>query len=94
MQYDLRKVQLYLDVLVLAKPKVFIGMAQTKFDGHAGHCADEPTRNIVTDQMPAFERWIAAAACVLHGASACGSSPAAGRRNPARARPRAFPRLP
>lgn len=58
-QYDLRKVLLYLDAMVLAKPEVFIGMAATKFDAE-GRCTDETTRKFVGDQMAAFERWIVA----------------------------------
>lgn len=57
MQYDLRKIMLFLNAQVLIKPEVFIGMAHTKFDA-AGNCADEGTRKFVTDQMAAFERWI------------------------------------
>ena len=57
MQYDLRKVLLYLNALVLAKPEVFCGMAQTKFDA-AGKCTDDVTRKFATDLMAAFERWI------------------------------------
>ena len=60
MQYDLRKILLYLDAMVLAKPEVFIGMAQTKFDAPSGRCTDEVTRKFMTDQMAAFERWIGA----------------------------------
>ncbi|HVK33571.1 MAG TPA: NADPH-dependent FMN reductase [Burkholderiaceae bacterium] len=57
MQYDLRKVLLYLNALVLAKPEVFCGMAQTKFDA-AGKCTDDVTRKFATDLMAAFERWV------------------------------------
>ncbi len=60
MQYDLRKVMLFLNAQVLTKPEIFIGMAQTKFDAATGKCTDETTRRFVTDQMAAFERWIAA----------------------------------
>jgi len=58
-QYDLRKVMLYLDAAVLSKPEVFIGAAAGKFDAE-GHCSDETTRKFVGDQMAAFEHWIAA----------------------------------
>lgn len=61
MQYDLRKVMLYLNAPVLVKPEVFIGMAQTKFDAE-GRCTDETTRKFVGDQMAAFERHIAGVA--------------------------------
>jgi len=59
-QYDLRKVMLFLNALVLTKPEVFIAHAATKFDAASGACTDETTRKFVTDQMVAFERWIAA----------------------------------
>jgi chromate reductase, NAD(P)H dehydrogenase (quinone) len=58
LQYDLRKVLLFLNAMVLAKPEVFIGMAHTKF-GADGKCTDETTRKFAGDQMTAFERWIA-----------------------------------
>jgi chromate reductase, NAD(P)H dehydrogenase (quinone) len=61
-QYDLRRVLLCLNAMVLAKPEVFIGMAAVKFDTASGRCTDEATRRFVTDQMAAFERWIAAVA--------------------------------
>lgn len=60
-QYELRKVMLFLNALVLAKPEVFIGGAAGKFDAASGACTDDTTRRFVTDQMAAFERWIAAA---------------------------------
>ena len=59
-QYDLRKVMLFLNAMVMAKPEVFIGGAVAKFDAATGACTDETTRKFVTDQMQAFERWIAA----------------------------------
>lgn len=60
MQYDLRKVLLYLNAMVLAKPEVFIGMAQNKFDAGTGRCTDETTRKFMTDLLAALERWIGA----------------------------------
>jgi chromate reductase, NAD(P)H dehydrogenase (quinone) len=58
-QYDLRKVLLYLNAAPLAKPEVFIGAASGKFNVE-GHCTDETTRTFVGGQMAAFEHWIAA----------------------------------
>ena len=58
MQYDLRKVMLFLNAMPLVKPEVFIGMAGGKFDAE-GRCTDEGTRKFVGDQMLAFEKWIA-----------------------------------
>ena len=57
-QYELRKVLGSQDALVLVKPEVFIGQAQTKFDAE-GKLTDAATRKAVTDQMLALERWIA-----------------------------------
>lgn len=57
-QYDLRKVLLFLNAAVLSKPEVFIGGAAEKFDAH-GRCLDGVTRQFVGDQMKSFERWIA-----------------------------------
>ncbi len=56
-QYELRKVLGSQDALVLVKPEVFIGLAQTKFDAD-GKLADAATRKAVEAQMQAFERWI------------------------------------
>jgi chromate reductase len=53
-QYDLRKVMLYVNAMVLAKPEVFIGHAAGKFDAASGACTDDTTRKFVTDQMRAF----------------------------------------
>lgn len=59
-QYDLRKVFLYLNAMPLIKPEVFIGGAMAKFDAATGRCTDETTRKFVTDQMAAFGQWIEA----------------------------------
>jgi chromate reductase len=56
-QYDLRRVMLFMNAMVLAKPEVFIGGAGAKFDA-AGQCTDETTRKFVGDQMRAFDKWI------------------------------------
>lgn len=58
-QYDLRRVMLFMNAQVLAKPEVFIGGAMAKFNAQ-GECTDEVTRKFVGDQMLAFQRWIAA----------------------------------
>jgi len=56
-QYDLRKVLLFMNAMVLAKPEVFIGAVNTKFDANR-QCTDETTRKFVTDQMLSFKGWI------------------------------------
>jgi chromate reductase len=57
-QYDLRKVMLFLNVMPLIKPEVFIGGAPSQFDAATGRCADETTRKFVVKQMAAFRNWI------------------------------------
>ena len=56
-QYEIRKILGSQDALVLTRPEVFIGLAQTKFDA-SGKLTDEMSRKVVSDQMLAFERWI------------------------------------
>lgn len=58
-QYELRRVFLFLNSMVLVKPEVFIGAATGKFDAASGACTDETTRKFVGAQMLAFEQWIA-----------------------------------
>lgn len=65
-QYDLRKVMLYLNAMVLVKPEVFIANAATKFDAQ-GQCTDATTRTFVGSQMQAFEQWIAGVARLRGG---------------------------
>ena len=59
MQYDLRKVLLFVNAQTLIKPEVFIGAAASKFDAATGQCTDETTRKFVGDLVRAFEGWIA-----------------------------------
>lgn len=56
-QYDLRRVLLFVDAMVMGKPEVFIGHAQTKFAGD-GTCTDEATGKFVQTQMQAFADWV------------------------------------
>ena len=57
-QYELRKVLLFMEAMVLAKPEVFIAHAASKFDAE-GRCVDEATRSFVRSQMSALEAWTA-----------------------------------
>lgn len=52
-QYELRKILGCFEAHVLARPEIFIGMEQTKFDAEL-KLTDEPTRKILGDQMKAF----------------------------------------
>jgi chromate reductase len=59
MQYDFRKMMVYLDAFTLNKPEVFVGMAQTKFDEKTGELKDETARKFIAQQLEAFEKFIA-----------------------------------
>ena len=58
-QYDLRRVMLFVNAMVLIKPEVFVGNVAAKFSAD-GQCTDEATRKFVGTQMVAFESWIGA----------------------------------
>jgi chromate reductase len=58
-QYDLRRVMLFVNAMSLIKPEVFVGSAAAKFSAE-GQCTDEATRKIVGTQMAALEQWIGA----------------------------------
>ena len=55
-QYDLRKIFVFLDGRVLNKPEIFIAGASSKFDAD-GRLTDEPTRNIMAQQLVALKAW-------------------------------------
>ncbi len=56
-QYELRKSLGGLEGLVLLRPEIFIGAAQTKFNAEL-KLTDEPARKILGEQMIAFRDWI------------------------------------
>jgi chromate reductase len=56
-QYDLRRILVQLWGLVLPRPEVFIGVAQTKFDKD-GKLTDEATKKFLTDLLAGFKPWI------------------------------------
>lgn len=58
MQYHLRQCMIFLDAFTFGKPEIFIGMAQNKVDAEKGVLTDEPTRNIIKQQLAGFAKWI------------------------------------
>jgi chromate reductase len=59
-QYELRKIMVFLNAHALNKPEIFVGMAQTKFDGQ-GRLTDEATKKILGEMMAGFAehvRWV------------------------------------
>jgi chromate reductase len=56
-QYDVRRILVQLWGLVLPRPEVFIGAAQTKFDKD-GKLTDEATKKFLADLVAGFKPWI------------------------------------
>jgi chromate reductase, NAD(P)H dehydrogenase (quinone) len=54
-QYDLRKVLVFLDAFTVNKPEVFISFAQNKFDAQ-GDLTDEPTAKLITELLLALQK--------------------------------------
>jgi len=61
-QYDLRKMMVFLDALTLNKPEIFIGGVAARVDEKTGELSDETTRNFIKQQLEAFAKFI-----VRHG---------------------------
>jgi chromate reductase, NAD(P)H dehydrogenase (quinone) len=59
MQYDFRKMMVFMDAITLNKPEIFVGMAQTKFDEKTGELKDEATIKFIKQQLEAFDKFIA-----------------------------------
>jgi chromate reductase len=60
MQYELRRVLHCLEAQVLLKPEIFIAHAAGKFDAN-GTLTDDPTRQLLKQQMAAFEAFVRSA---------------------------------
>src|SRR6266702_3903746 len=58
-QYDLRRMMVFLDALTLNKPEIFIGNCASKFDEKTGELKDEATRGLLKQQLSAFATFIA-----------------------------------
>jgi chromate reductase, NAD(P)H dehydrogenase (quinone) len=58
-QYDLRRMMVFLDALTLNKPEIFVGNCASKFDDKTGELKDETTRNLLKQQLEAFDKFIA-----------------------------------
>ena len=57
-QYDLRRMMVFLDALTLNKPEIFVGNCVSKFDDKTGELKDETTRNLLRQQLEAFAKFI------------------------------------
>ena len=54
MQYDLRKILVYMNTFTVNKPEVFIGNAQSKFNPQ-GELTDEATAKFITDLLVSLQ---------------------------------------
>jgi chromate reductase len=57
-QYDLRRMLVFLDALTLNKPEIFVGNCASKFDDKTGELKDDTTRNLIKQQLEAFGKFI------------------------------------
>jgi len=57
-QYHLRQILVFLDAIVLNRPEVMVGAAQTKVNEDTGTLGDAGTRDFIAGQLKAFEAFI------------------------------------
>jgi chromate reductase len=58
MQYHLRMTLGSIDAIVLGKPEIFVNFAAKKIDEKTGEIVDEPTKDIIRQQLAAFAKFI------------------------------------
>lgn len=58
MQYDLRKMMVFLDAMTFNKPEIFVNNCASKFDEKTGALTDEATQNFIKQQLEGFEKFI------------------------------------
>jgi chromate reductase len=58
MQYHMRMALTYMNAFVFGTPEIFVSMAQNKFDKDTLELKDQPTKDILTQQLAAFAKFI------------------------------------
>jgi chromate reductase len=58
MQYHMRQSLTSVEALILIRPEIFVNLAAKKFDEKSGELTDQPTRDIVKQQMEEFVKFI------------------------------------
>jgi chromate reductase, NAD(P)H dehydrogenase (quinone) len=58
-QYHLRQMLVFLDALAFNKPEIFIGGVKGKVDEAKGQLTDQPTLDIIKQQLAGFAKFIA-----------------------------------
>jgi chromate reductase len=57
-QYHLRQMLVFLDAFAFNKPEIFVGSVQNKVDAAKGEINDQPTRDIIKQQLAGFAKFI------------------------------------
>lgn len=57
-QYHMRQIMIFLDAFVMNKPEIFVNFAKTKMDEAKGVVSDEPTRDLIKQQLAGFAQFI------------------------------------
>jgi chromate reductase, NAD(P)H dehydrogenase (quinone) len=57
-QYHLRQILVFLDAHVFNRPEIMVTFANTKIDAAKGEITDEPTREIIRQQLAGFAKFI------------------------------------
>ncbi len=58
MQYHLRQTLTSIDAFMFGRPEIFVMLANKKIDEKTGELTDAPTRDIIKQQLAAFETFI------------------------------------
>jgi chromate reductase len=58
-QYHIRQMMIFLDAYAFNKPEIFVGGVKSKVDEAKGVLTDEPTREIIRQQLAGFGNFIA-----------------------------------
>ena len=58
MQYHLRQCLTSIDALIFGKPEIFVSFSAKKFDEKTLELTDQPTIDIVKQQLASFEKFI------------------------------------
>lgn len=58
MQYHLRMALTSIDAVMFGKPEIFVNFAAKKIDEKSGELTDEPTKDIIRQQLAAFAKFV------------------------------------
>ena len=58
MQYHLRMALMSIDAILFGKPEIFVNFAAKKIDEKTGELTDEPTKDILKQQLAGFAKFI------------------------------------